>query len=531
MEETLENKTLQIKFDCLICNVEHTGIYNFDILNTDELKCPLCNGNDRKNLKIKKIKEKVTKNKKDDIKSLVKYLEEKEKEPIPNVSLEYDVKGMIDEKIRMKRGTIHQFEILNKLIEDKVKPKTFTLFDGEAGLGKTFFAVASANEIKKIMGDNVIIIYLKAQELMFSSVGGSDIIEKIFDHYIRTRTKPILIIIDEIEILFLKKGEKGVMALERVSSLVGQIDGYKEKNSYPTYHFFGCSNKKMMMDETARSRMDIYDFDYPSDEVLMEIWHQYTDVILLDKKFDNNVMLEIIRGCTPRDISNMIASELYTERDVLKIEGKEIDLEIVKRIVNYHKNNDEKLNHMKDFFNEKLNLGSYKITTLDLYKSYESSNIYKDKGLSFNEFSKDWSSYVKKEFGENKKVTKETFNIKNVRSVGYRGIGIKEKFIIIEEGVKKIMVEFECDKCNEKIIKEGTDLEKAKHLNSEHKDCGGILKFIRLIEPSSNPQILINTSKVSIDVKDKESNDFEVKIIFSDKPNIIYQESDIDSKW
>lgn len=89
----------------------------------------------------------------------------------------------------------------------------------------------------------------------------------------------------------------------------------------------------------------------------------------------------------------------------------------------------------------------------------------KNKGYSTECIKKAWDLYNEKK--EIKKLAKELE---------------KNHSYVPKEEIKKdkIIVEFECNKCYEKIIKKGNDLKKAKHVESEHEheNCGGIFKFV-----------------------------------------------------
>lgn len=93
------------------------------------------------------------------------------------------------------------------------------------------------------------------------------------------------------------------------------------------------------------------------------------------------------------------------------------------------------------------------------------SSKLKKEGYSTECLAKAWNLYDEKK--EVKKLTKELE--KNDSDIP------AEK----KEKDNKIIVEFECNKCYEKIIGKGNSLEKAYTHEFEHGVCGGIFKFVR----------------------------------------------------
>jgi SpoVK/Ycf46/Vps4 family AAA+-type ATPase len=103
------------------------------------------------------------------------------------------------------------------------KPDKGVLIAGVPGCGKSMITKAIENEYSA--NENVEIVKIPHGKFMRGSVGSAAREMHNFFNEIRKRGKDVVLLIDEIDVLFPRRGNCGILANERTSAFLSEFDG------------------------------------------------------------------------------------------------------------------------------------------------------------------------------------------------------------------------------------------------------------------------------------------------------------------
>jgi len=168
------------------------------------------------------------------------------------------------------------------------------------GLGKT----ETLRAIERSLKDHPLIEakYHQCSEFQGTTGKNSKLIENVFELARSTKKKTYVMLLDEIDSIFMKK--RGMLNVaERTNALLSEMDGMKDSSKIV---IIATTNRIGNIEEAMMSRFrDLVQLQPPNEEERKEFILKYISPIIYDKQFDMNIMVRDTEGYTGRNFKDI----------------------------------------------------------------------------------------------------------------------------------------------------------------------------------------------------------------------------------